>query len=415
MSYVTMKNILYNGQYGFRKGHSTYMAVMEMCDKITEARDNNLFSIGVFFDLSKAFDTVNHDILFKKLEHYGVRGICLDWLRDYLNGRRQCVLYNGQVSHILDIKCGVPQGSILGPLLFLIYVNDISNTSPLLQFIMFADDTNVFMSNNSLTELVDKLNAELEKVDKWFKANKLSLNLEKTNYILFCSKHKKALNHDYKISVNIDKQGITRVSSAKFLGVHIDELLCWKEHITDISKKIAKNIGIISRIRHFLPRHILVNLYYSLIYPYLSYCNLTWASTYRSRLASLTTLQKRALRIICKAPFRAHTKNLFLNLDILPFECINKLQVGLFMYKCHMHLLPVGFGHWFRTNSEVHGYLTRSYKKFHQQSARTNIRQHSVRIYGPVLWNSLPIELTVLPTIHQFKNRLKVYFMSNWV
>ena len=102
---------------------------------------------------------------------------------------------------------------------------------------MFADDTNVFMSNNSLTELVEKLNAELEKVDKWFKANKLSLNLEKTNYILFCSKHKTIFSHDHKLSVNIDNQSITRVSSAKFLGVHIDELLSWKEHITDISKK----------------------------------------------------------------------------------------------------------------------------------------------------------------------------------
>src|SRR5688572_9243920 len=175
-------------QNGFRTGHSTYMAVMEMYDKISEARDQNYFSIGFFFDLSKAFDTVNHEILIKKLEHYGIRGMCLGWLRDYLKDRRQCVLYNGQVSHILDIKCGVPQGSILGPLLFLIYVNDISNTSLLLRFIMFADDTNVFLSNKSLTELVTKLNDELEKVDKWFEANKLSLNLGKTNYILFCSK-----------------------------------------------------------------------------------------------------------------------------------------------------------------------------------------------------------------------------------
>jgi retron-type reverse transcriptase len=150
-----------------------------MYDKISDARDSNQFSIGVFFDLSKAFDTVNHKILLKKLDHYGIRGMCLTWLRDYLTGRKQYVFYNGTASCMLDVNCGVPQGSILGPLLFLMYVNDTYLASSVLQFIMFADDTNVFMSNNSLIELVSKLNVELVKVDRWFKANKLSLNLKK--------------------------------------------------------------------------------------------------------------------------------------------------------------------------------------------------------------------------------------------
>jgi hypothetical protein len=183
MTYITANNILYKGQYGFRKDHSTFMAVMEMYDKISEARDNGHFSVGIFLDLSKAFDTVNHEILISKLNHYGIRGICLNWIRDYLRGRKQCVSYNGHASPMLDVKCGVPQGSILGPLLFLIYVNDISHTSTTLQFLMFADDTNLFMSSKSLGELVDKLNIELQKVNNWFKANKLSLNLNKTNYI----------------------------------------------------------------------------------------------------------------------------------------------------------------------------------------------------------------------------------------
>ena len=243
MTYITANNILYKGQYGFRKGHSTFMAVMEMYDKISEARDNSHFSIDVSLDLSKAFDTVNHDILISKLSHYGIRGICLDWIRDYLKGRKQCVLYNRQASIMLNVKCGVPQGSILGPLLFLIYVNDISHTSSILQFIMFADDTNVFMSSKSLVELVSKLNTELEKVNNWFKANKLSLNLDKTSYILFSSKGIKALKNNYKFSINIDKQSITRVASSIFLGIHIDEFLTWKVHKTEISKKMANTLA----------------------------------------------------------------------------------------------------------------------------------------------------------------------------
>src|ERR1043165_1332461 len=308
MTYITANNILYKGQYGFRKDHSTFMAVMEMYDKILEARDNGHFSIGIFLNLSKAFNTVNHEILISKLNHYGIREICLNWIRDYLRNRKQCISYNGHASSMLDVKCGVPHGSILGPLLFLIYVNDISHTSTTLQFLMFADDTNMFMSSKSLVELVDKFNIELQKVNNWFKANKLSLNLNKTNYILFCSKNNEAFEHDFKLTINIDKQSISRVASSKFLGVHIDEILSWQVHIAEISKKLAKNIGIISRIRHFLPRHSLVSLYYSLIYPYLSYCNLIWASTYCTRLTCLTSLQKRIIRIICNVPYRAHKK-----------------------------------------------------------------------------------------------------------
>ena len=167
---------------------------------------------------------------------------------------------------------------------------------------MFADDTSVFMSNKSIDVLVKTINIELKFVGEWFKANKLSLNLVKTNFILFCSQRKTELKSDCNIAINIDNQCIARVSSTKFLGVHIDEHLTWKEHIAVISKKISKNIGIISRIRHLLPRHILVNLYYTLIYPYMSYCNLVWASTYRTRLTTLTTLQKRVVRIMMNVP-----------------------------------------------------------------------------------------------------------------
>src|ERR1700733_1416209 len=223
MSFITAKHILFDGQFGFRKGFSTYMAVLEMCDKISEARDNNMFSIGVFFDLSKAFDTVNHEILLKKLEYYGIRGMGLIWLENYLKNRSQYVLYNGSSSHILAINCGVPQGSILGPLLFLLYINDIHLTSSILQFIMFADDTNVFMSDNLLPTLIRNMNEELAKVEIWFKANKLSLNLNKTNYILFTSKKKMSFVHEHEFSISIDNQCINRVTSAKFLGVYIRE------------------------------------------------------------------------------------------------------------------------------------------------------------------------------------------------
>jgi hypothetical protein len=175
---------------------------------------------------------------------------------------------------------------------------------------------------------------------------------------------------------------------------------------------MLKNIGIISRVRHVLPSHILINLYYTLIYPYMSYCNLVWASTYRSRLTVLITLQKRVVRIISNVPYRAHTVPLFHNLKILPFECINKFQVGLFMYKLQMHQIPTNFDYWFCKNSDVHDHYTRSAMNYHQRRVRTTTRQHSIGIYGPLLWNSLPNYLKNLTTVYQFKRKFKCYLLA---
>ena len=145
-------------QYGFRQNHSTFMAIQDMYDKISVAMDNHEYCIGIFVDLSKAFDTINHTILLQKLEHYGIRGIALQWFKDYLTNRKQYVSFNNYSSCFKDITCGVPQGSILGPLLFILYVNDIVNCSEVLYFIPFADDTNIFYSCKNSSDLMKIIN-----------------------------------------------------------------------------------------------------------------------------------------------------------------------------------------------------------------------------------------------------------------
>ena len=164
-------------------------------NKITKVLDNKEFVIGVFLDLSKAFDTVNHSLLLQKLEHYGIRGIVLDWFKNYITKRYQCVRYNNEISDKAEISCGVPQGSVLGPLLFLIYINDICNSSELISFILFADDTNLLMSHKDQNTLMEQMNEELERISIWLALNKLSLNLAKTHFILFkSSKKSKKMN-----------------------------------------------------------------------------------------------------------------------------------------------------------------------------------------------------------------------------
>ena len=172
------------------------MAVLDMCDKISESIDQDKYSIGTFIDLSKAFDTINHKILIRKLELYGIRGTPLLWFTNYLENRCQYVSINNTASTTNKISSGVPQGSILGPLLFLLNINDIVNCSSLLKFIIFADDTNLFHSAKNITQLVLEVNQELTNLNSWFQANKLSLNSDKTKFILFGKKWSK-INTNY--------------------------------------------------------------------------------------------------------------------------------------------------------------------------------------------------------------------------
>jgi hypothetical protein len=245
-SYVKSKNIIKNNQYGFRSNHSTYMAILDMYEKISESIDKHEVSIGVFIDLSKAFDTINHEILLRKLEHYGIRGLPLQWFKDYLTNRKQFVCYKNVSSCLQTIACGVSQGSILGPLLFILYVNDIMHCSEILHFILFADDTNLFHSCSNYVDLMTTVNSELAKLSEWFRANRLSLNVAKTNYILFGNR-KKCLS-DASFAICIDNNTIVRVSFTKFLGVYVDEDLNWKQHTAETSKKISRSLGILNRL-----------------------------------------------------------------------------------------------------------------------------------------------------------------------
>ena len=195
------------------------MAVIKLVDKIVNAANNNEITAGIFLDLSKAFDTIKHDILLDKMAHYGFRGIVLDWFKSYLTNRKQFVEYNNHTSTIRSINSGMPQGSILGPLGFIIYVNDIPNSVPDLSLILFADDTSAFTSHKDLSTLNNIMNNGLSKLNTWFKSNKLSLNLKKTNYMLLGTRNKTNQCKD-KFKLSIDDTEVKEVSTFKFFRYH---------------------------------------------------------------------------------------------------------------------------------------------------------------------------------------------------
>jgi hypothetical protein len=190
-SFLTINNILYDKQFGFKSGHSTNHAIIHLVQEIFKAFDENKFTLGVFIDLSKAFDTVDHNILLHKLKNYGIINYNLLWFKSYLTNRKQYISFNDSKTDLATISCGVPQGSILGPLLFLIYINDLNKFSNILNSILFADDTNLFYSNKDINYLFETVNKELAKLSEWFIANKLSINIKKTKYTFFHRLHEK--------------------------------------------------------------------------------------------------------------------------------------------------------------------------------------------------------------------------------
>ena len=217
MNFLNSNNVLYLRQYGFRKNMSTTMAIMELVENITKAMDNGKFTIGVFIDLKKALDIVDHSILVTKLDHYGIWGVAKKWLSSYLENRKQYVCFNDTDSGFLPITFGVPQDSIIGPSLCLLYVNDLCNVSTSLTYILFADDTSCFIEGTDLSDICIQLSTEMNKLSTWFKKNRLSLNVSKTNCMMFGRSNQPDHHRVY-----IDNIVIERVNCYTFLGVIID-------------------------------------------------------------------------------------------------------------------------------------------------------------------------------------------------
>ena len=406
--YTRTQNFLFNSkilsdsQFGFRKNHSTTHALLAFIDKIAHAIDDVSHTIGVFLDFSKAFDTINHDILIEKLRHYGIRGVPLDWFISYLSNRKQFVSINGHDSHSKIVTCGVPQGSLLGPLLFILYINDLRNSSPLLSFICFADDTNLFLTHRDPQTLVDTLNKELVSVQSWIYANKLSLNIDKTNYMLFSNTIK-----ILPTQVNFNDTELKQVDCTKFLGLYIDSDLSWKPHIIYLSRVLSRNTGILNKLKHFFPKRILLSVYSTLITPYLNYGILAWGNASINLINILFRIQKRAIRNVNNVEYLAHTNNLFHINKILKISDLFFFNVGIFMYKLSTNSLPEIFLQMFRRNRSLHTYPTRQSNAYHLPRTRTIFAQKTIMYIGPSYWNALPTEIIESPSLYTFKSKLK--------
>jgi len=244
--------------------------LIDVIDNILEHLDVRDCGVGICIDLQKAFDTVNHDILLRKLNTYGIRGVMYDWIKDYLSNRQQYVALQDVYSLSLNVTCGVPQGSVLGPLLFLIYVNDIGNVLPTKTVKLFADDTNIFIFHQDISMINKMANEYMFLLSQWFVANKLSLNIDKTCFITFANQ--KVENP----VIRINDLKIANVDYCKYLGLYIDQDLKWTIHIDQLCGKLQKLAGIFYRLRNKLPQACLKTIYFAFVHPHLLFGSTVW-------------------------------------------------------------------------------------------------------------------------------------------
>ena len=414
--YFQKNNMFYAHQYGFRTGHCTEYAALEIIDRVTTQLDINNIPLNIFLDLSKAFDSLDHAILLYKLKYYGVTGTPLQLIKSYLTDRNQFVQIDNTQSSILHLKTGVPQGSILGPLLFLIYINDFPCASTYFSFIMYADDTTLSSTlpniKNSRDQIIAEqlINTELNKIDVWLRCNKLSLNISKTKYMLY-SMPQKQTQH---LSIKLGTTSIDQVYHFNFLGIVINSNLKWENHVNNISYKCTRVIGILNKLKKVLPTRIKLLLYNTLILPHLTYGINSWGFN----CSRIKKLQKKAVRVIYNSKYNAHTSNIFKQLNLLKIGDILTIEQMKFYHKYTHNKLPQYLQDIpIRINMNLHTHNTRQANEIHILRIHHEFARRLIRNSIPYTINNLPEQVTSKIRTHSqtgFITYAKHYFIQSY-
>ena len=402
MSFITSQNILSSNQYGFQKNKSTSLAVMEILSKVTNALNENLYSSCIFLDFAKAFDTVNHDILLKKLHHYGIRGVINKWFSSYLSNRTQSVSVAGCNSNPLSISCGVPQGSVLGPILFLLYINDITSCSNILSFTLFADDTALFFKHRNRNSLEEIINKELEYVSDWLIVNKLSLNVSKSSYLFFKT------NKSETIDLKLSGKSLTQKSFTKYLGILIDDELTWVNQINYVCNKISQGLGILYKLRHSLSLESLRSIYFCFIQSHCLYGITNWGSAKSSLINKVNNIIYKCASALAFTKKNQGEKRLC-ELAILDVNQLFILESCKLIYDFHQDCLPTNIKVLFQSSKTTHNYNTRqaSNNSLSLPQIATSTNKSYISFSGPQNWNRYCLNIQNANSKKLFAKKLK--------
>ena len=386
---------------------------MELSDRILSDLDKGNTPLAIYLDLSKAFDTLNHSILLKKLQIYGADKTSLAWFKNYLSNRHHYVEIENVKSNLVTLDLGVPQGSILGPLLFIIYVNDIYHSSDFFNFILYADDTSLYNSLFHVRNVTsDDINRELQKIYSWLCINKLSLNISKSKYMIF--HHSRRKIEQNTLNLKLHNTEIERVTSFKFLGIVFDENMTWKYHISMITKSISRSVGILCKLKHYVPIYVLKILYNSLIVAHINYGLLVWG--YNNK--QIVLLQKKAVRIITNNKYISQTEPIFKTLECLKLEDIFKLNVLKFYFKyVHKEIPKYFYSFNLKTRSETHGYNIRNKDLLSSVRTKTKLAENCLRYLIPKVINeteSIIIEKIQTHSLQGFISYIKLRYIQKY-
>jgi hypothetical protein len=385
---------------------------------IGKALNDNEYCLGVFFDLRKAFDVCSYDVLIMKLEKMGIKGNTLSWFKSYLTERKQFVDIDGHASQKKYIKTCIIQGSILGPTLFNIYINDLHFVSESLT-LMFADDTFALRSEANLTRLIELINLDINKMAIWFKANKLAVNKTKTKYMIFRTRGKrvdtnipKVLYDENEPNLPFNTSNITTLEryhnnhenqdcrAYKLLGIYLDEFLSFDAHVKHISNKLTRSLYCIRMAKNNLNYHGLRSLYFALIHSHLSYCPTILNCLSASHKSKLFKLQKKAIRIMTGSTYNAHTLPLFLDHKVLPFDKILKQGKLLFMHSIRYNYAPKSFSRtWTRNNNRPGNYNLRNDEQFAIPVPR-------IELFKRLPYHALPTEWNNSGNLQFYENKI---------
>ena len=427
VNHLETNNLLYEHQYGFQQGKSTVHSMLQLTNYIAKQLNEKKYVVGVFLDLKKAFDVVSHDILLAKLKNLGVNGVELKWFTSYLADRVQCVDIEGCLSSNKTIDISVLQGSILGPILFLCFINDLPSITDLITY-LFADDTAGLDSDLDLDRLINRVNSEINKLANWFRANKMAVNVGKTKYIIFRPKGKQINSIGDGIVFNNNEIGQTqdpdkiwkleRVHNNnpdklnrtyKLLGIYLDEYLSFDTHCDSVCAKISQSNYIINRSKNFLNTQSLKTLYFSLVHPHLLYCLPIYSCTSLSNIAKLEKAQKKAIRTITRSPRNAPCTQLFNHLKILPLKKLITHSQCLLTHSIIHKYAPASLHNtWVTNNSIRNDHLLRNGNDLYTPLARTDQVKKLPFFLFPKTWNELP-EFKLIPSKTSFKTALKSF------
>ena len=412
INFLQKHALLYQYKFGFREKHSTTLALIEIIDGIKNDINNGDVTIGTYLDLKKAFDTVNHPILLEKLDHYGIRGMALKFFESYLSNRNQSVCCNNTSSSITTIEYGVPQGSVLGPLLFIIYVNDIVNAVKDIKIRLFADDTALFIHGKDVEMIYNKMKDALIRLRDWFESNRLTLHLDKTCYSIFHGPRKK-IPRMYD-NMSIDGHVIHREHKVKYLGLIIDETLSWKDHVDYVITSLSKFYGIFNKIKHFVPKKYKLTNYKAYVSSKISYGIEIYGSLGVTLSKRLQIVSNKLLKILfCMSPFHS-TNQLHKELDILQVKDACRTSLLKFVFQCLYHTPLAMFKEYYQKRRNLHDRNLRDQHIVHVPEGYSALALSSTKIHGAKLWNELPLEIRKLDDISCFKKALQRHFMESY-